>query len=131
MATVALTTLRPTIATALINTGVWNVFSYPPPVLQVNSVVVAPADPYVTPNNNTQQIIRPMANFNIIMVSPYLDTQGNLANIETMMVGVFNKLSSSEIVLNIQSASAPALLDGPSGAMLTSSFLISVLTEWN
>jgi hypothetical protein len=72
-----------------------------------------------------------MANFNIIMVSPYLDNQGNLANIETMMVGVFNKLSSSEIVLNIQSASAPALLDGPSGAMLTSSFLISVLTEWN
>lgn len=131
MATVALTTLRTTIATALVNTGVWNVFSYPPPVLQVNSVVVAPADPYVTPNNNTQQIIRPMANFNIIMVSPYLDNQGNLANIETMMVGVFNKLSSSEIVLNIQSASAPALLDGPSGSMLTSSFLISVLTEWN
>ena len=104
MATVALTTLRSTIATALINPGVWNVFSFPPPVLQVNSVVVAPADPYVTPNNNTQQIIRPMANFNIIIVSPYLDNQGNLANIETMMVGVFNKLSSSEIVLNIQSA---------------------------
>jgi hypothetical protein len=131
MAAAALTTLRTTIATALDNVGVWNVFSYPPPVLQVNSVVVAPADPYVTPSNNSQVSISPMANFNIICVSPYLDNQGNLANIETMIVSVFQKLAASSIVFNILSASAPALLDSPSGAMLTSSFQITVLTTWS
>jgi len=131
MAAAALTTLRTTIATALANVGVWNVFSYPPPVLQVNSVIVAPADPYVTPSNNSQVSISPMANFNIICVSPYLDNQGNLANIETMIVSVFQKLAASSIVFNILSASAPALLDSPSGAMLTSSFQITVLTTWS
>lgn len=131
MATAALTTLRSTIASALANASVWNVFSYPPPVLQVNSVIVAPADPYLTPSNNSQSIISPMANFNIIVVSPYLDNQGNLANIETMIVAVFNKLAASTIVFNIQSASAPALLDSPSGQMLTSSFQITVLTDWS
>jgi hypothetical protein len=131
MAAAALTTLRTTIATALANVGVWNVFSYPPPVLQVNSVIVAPSDPYVTPSNNSQVSISPMANFNIICVSPYLDNQGNLANIETMIVSVFQKLAASSIVFNILSASAPALLDSPSGAMLTSSFQITVLTTWS
>jgi hypothetical protein len=131
MATAALTTLRTTIASALENVGVWNVFSYPPPVLQVNSVIVAPSDPYVTPSNNSQVSISPMANFNIICVSPYLDNQGNLANIETMIVSVFQKLAASSIVFNILSASAPALLDSPSGAMLTSSFQITVLTTWS
>ena len=131
MAAAALTTLRTTIATALANVGVWNVFSYPPPVLQVNSVIVSPSDPYVTPSNNSQVSISPMANFNIICVSPYLDNQGNLANIETMIVSVFQKLAASSIVFNILSASAPALLDSPSGAMLTSSFQITVLTTWS
>ena len=131
MAAADLTTLRTTIATALANVGVWNVFSYPPPVLQVNSVIVAPSDPYVTPSNNSQVSISPMANFNIICVSPYLDNQGNLANIETMIVSVFQKLAASSIVFNILSASAPALLDSPSGAMLTSSFQITVLTTWS
>jgi hypothetical protein len=131
MATTALTTLRSTIATALANPGVWNVFSYPPTVIQVNSVIIAPSDPYVTPSNNSQISVSPMANFNIIMVSPYQDNQGNLVNIESMIVAVFLKLASSDITFNIQSASAPALLDSPSGAMLSSSFQITVLTTWS
>jgi hypothetical protein len=128
--TVALTTLRSTIAAALANAAVWNVFSYPPPVLQVNSVIVAPSDPYLTPSNNSQSTVAPLANFNIIMVVPYLDNQGNLSNIEETIVAVFGKLAASSIVFNIGSASAPALLDSPSGQMLTSSFQISVLTTW-
>ena len=131
MATTALTTLRSTIATALANPGVWNVFNYPPTVIQVNSVIIAPSDPYVTPSNNSQISVSPMANFNIIMVSPYQDNQGNLVNIESMIVAVFLKLASSDITFNIQSASAPALLDSPSGAMLSSSFQITVLTTWS
>ena len=126
-----LTTLRSTIATALTNASVWNVYSYPPPVLQVNSVIVSPSDPYIVPSNNSQVTISPLANFDIICVSPYLDNQGNLANIETMLVSVFTLLSASSLVFNISGASAPALLDSPSGQMLSSAFKISVLTTWS
>jgi hypothetical protein len=129
--TVALTTLRTTIATALANAGVWQTFSYPPSTILVNSVIVAPSDPYLIPNNNSQSAISPMANFKIIMTVQYLDNQGAFANLEDRMIAVFNKLASSAIVFNITGASAPAVLDTPGGAMLTSDFTISVLTAWS
>ena len=127
----ALTTLRTTIAQALANAGVWSTFSYPPQVILANSVIVAPSDPYLVPSNNSQAGIKCMANFKIIMVVPYLDNQGNLNGIESTIVAVFNKLSSSTLVFNITGASAPSMLDGPSGPMLTSDFSITVLTTWS
>jgi hypothetical protein len=54
MPTAALTTLRSTIAAALANAGVWSTFSFPPPVILANSVIVAPSDPYLVPSNNSQ-----------------------------------------------------------------------------
>lgn len=129
--TVPITTLRSTIATALANAGVWTVIKYPPLTPQVNSVIIAPADPYITPNNNSQAAIAPMANFKIIMTVPMLDNQGALVSIEDTMVAVFNKLASSSIVFNITGASAPSVLDTPGGALLTSDFQISVLTSWS
>ena len=129
--TVALTTLRSTIATALTNAGVWSIFSFPPPVILANSVIVAPSDPYLEPQNNSFNSISCLANFKIIMVVPYLDNQGNLSNIEEFIVAVFNKLSASSIVFNIGAASAPTMLDVPSGQMLTADFAISVLTTWS
>jgi len=128
---VALTTVRSTIATALTNAGVWSTFSYPPPQILANSVIVAPSDPYLTPSNNSQSSLGPLANFKIIMTVPYLDNQGNLKGIEETMVAVFSRLASSAIVFNITSASAPAVLDAPSGSMLTSDFTISVQTTWS
>jgi len=130
MTTVALTTLRTTIATALANAGVWSTFSFPPPVVLANSVIVAPSDPYLVPSNNSQASIDCMANFKIIMVVPYLDNQGNLNGIESTIVAVFTLLAASSIVFNINGASAPSVLDAPSGPMLTSDFSISVLTTW-
>ena len=129
--TVALTTLRSTVATALTNAGVWSIFSFPPPVILANSVIVAPSDPYLEPQNNSFNSISCLANFKIIMVVQYLDNQGNLTNIEDFIVAVFNKLSASCIVFNIGAASAPTMLDVPSGQMLTSDFAISVLTTWS
>ncbi len=129
--TVPVTTLRGTVATALANAGVWSVFSFPPPVVLANSVIVAPSDPYLEPQNNSQNTISCMAHFKIIIVVPYLDNQGNLTNIEDFIVAVFNKLSASAIVFNIGSASAPTMLDAPSGQMLTSDFTISTLTTWS
>jgi hypothetical protein len=50
---------------------------------------------------------------------------------ESTIVAVFNKLASSALVFNITGASAPSVLDAPSGPMLTSDFNITVLTTWS
>ena len=126
----ALTTLRGTIATALTNAGVWSVFSFPPETILANSVVVAPADPYLEPSNNSHNL-SPKANFNIIMTVPMFDNQGNLQGIEDTIVAVFNLLVASTLTYNIMSISAPSVLDVASGSLLTASFQLSVLTTWS
>jgi hypothetical protein len=127
----AITTLRASLATALANANVWNTYSFPPPTITANSVIVAPADPYITPSNNTYSAISPLANLKIIMTVPMLDNHGNLNGIETLAVAVFNKLTASNIVMNIGGMSAPSVLEVQSGTLLTASFDISVLTSWS
>jgi hypothetical protein len=127
----ALTTLRSTIATALTNAGVWSTFSYPPSTILANSVVVAPADPYISPSNNSYASISPMANFKIIMTVPMFSNEGNLQGIEDTVVAVFNKLAASSIVFNITAVSAPNVLSVASGDLLTADLQISVLTSWS
>jgi hypothetical protein len=127
----AITTLRATVAQALANANVWNTYSFPPPTITANSVIVAPATDYITPSNNTNAGISPLANLQIIMTVPMLDNHGNLNGIETLAVAVFNKLAASNIVMNIGSMSAPTVLDVPSGTLLTASFNISILTSWS
>jgi hypothetical protein len=127
----AITTLRANLATALANAGVWNTYSYPPPTITANSVIVAPAENYITPTNNTYSTVSPMANLKIIMTVPMFDNQGNLQGIETLAVAVFNKLVASNIVMNVGSMSAPSVLSVQSGDLLTASFDISVLTSWS
>ena len=126
-----ITTLRASVAAALANPNVWNTYSFPPPTITANSVIVAPADNYITPNNNTYNAISPLANLKIIMTVPMLDNQGNLNGIETTAVAVFNKLSASNIVMNIGSMSAPTVLSVQSGDLLTADFNISILTSWS
>ena len=127
----AITTLRATLAAALANANVWNTYSFPPPTITANSVIVAPNDPYLTPTNNTNAGISPMANFKIIMTVPMYDNQGNLQGIETTAVAVFNKLAASSIVMNVAALSAPSVLDVPSGSLLTASFDVQILTSWS
>jgi len=103
--TVAVTTLRSTIATALDNPGVWSVFCFPPASPLAFSVVVEPDDPYIAPSNNQHNTISPMANFIIKLYLPLLDNQGSLQDIETFIVGVFNKLAASSLTYNIGSSS--------------------------
>lgn len=126
-----ITTLRATVAQALANNNVWNTYAFPPPTITANSVIVAPAEPYLTPNNNSYNSISPLANLKIIMTVPMLDNQGNLNGIETMAVAVFNKLATSNIVMNIGSMSAPTVLSVQSGDLLTADFNISILTSWS
>lgn len=129
--TAPITTLRATIAAALNNPNVWNTYDFPPPTITANSVIVIPADNYITPSNNTYATISPMANFRIVMTVPMLDNRGNLQGIETMAVAVFNKLATSNIVMNVGSLTAPTVLPVQSGDLLTADFNISVLTSWS
>jgi hypothetical protein len=131
MPTPAITTLRSTIAAALANNSVWSTFSFPPSTIVANSVVVAPADPYITPSNNSQAGISPLANFKIIMTIPYFSNEGNLQGIEETIVAVFGLLAASSIVFNVTAVTAPSVLTLPSGDLLTSDLQISVLTSWS
>jgi hypothetical protein len=128
--TAPITTLRASLAAALSNTSVWNTYSFPPPTITANSVIVAPADPYLTPNNNEYVTISPMANLKVILTTPLYDNQGNLQGIETMLVAVFNKLAASSIVMNIGSVSAPSVLSVQSGDLLTVDINLSILSSW-
>jgi len=127
----AITTLRSSIAAALTDNTKWSVFSYPPATPIANSVIVSPADPYIVPSNNDYTAIAPLANFHISILVPLLDNQGNLAGIEDDIVRIFQLLEASSIVFNVGSVSAPAVLNLPTGDLLTCNVQISTLTEWS
>ena len=127
----AITTLRSSIAAALTDNTKCSVFSFPPATPIANSVIVSPADPYITPTNNDRTSVAPLANFSINILVPLLDNQGNLAGIEDDVVRVFQLLDASSIVFNVGTVSAPAVLNLPTGDLLTCNVQISTLTEWS
>jgi hypothetical protein len=128
--TVAVTTLRSTIATALSNPAVWQVFSFPPASPLANSVVVEPDDPYIVPSNNQHITIAPLANFRIKLYLPLLDNQGSLASMEDFIVDVFTKLAASTLKYNIGSVSGVSV-DTTAGDLLTTEIRVSILTSWS
>ena len=128
--TVAVTTLRSTLATLLENSGVWQVFSFPPATPIAYSVIVQWDDPMLEPTNNTYGTVAPKANFKLILIVPMYDNQGNLINIEDMVVGVFNKLAATTALqISIGSVSAPSVLNGTE--MLQCELTLSVMTSWS
>ena len=127
--TVAVTTLRSTIATALSNPAVWQVFSFPPASPLANSVVVEPDDPYIVPSNNQHITIAPLANFRLKLYLPLLDNQGSLASMEDFIVDVFTKLAASSLNYNIGSVSGVSV-DSTAGDLLTTEIRLGILTSW-
>ena len=127
----AITTLRSTIAAALTVNTKWSVFSFPPATPIANSLIISPADPYITPTNNERTSIAPLANFQISILVPLLDNQGNLAGIEDDIVRLFQLLDASSIVFNVGTVSAPSVLNLPTGDLLTCNVQVSTLTEWS
>ena len=127
----AISTLRGTLATALTNNGVWSTFSFPPATLLANAVVVTPGDPYITPSNNSQTSIAPLANFRILITKPAFDNQGNLNGIEDYIVAVATKLAASTLTYNLSTVSAPAIVNAASGDLLVSEITVSILTSWS
>ena len=127
----AITTLRSTLATTLANAGLWSVFSFPPSTLLANAVVITPGDPYITPSNNDEISVNPLATFRILITKPALDNQGNLAGIEDYILAVVTKLAAATYQMNISSVSAPAIVNAASGDLLVSEITVSILTSWS
>jgi hypothetical protein len=126
-----ITTLRTTLATALVDNTRYQVFAFPPAVVLANSVIVSPSDEYITPNNNGQIAISPMANFRLIIVAPLYDNEGNLNGIEDFVCRVFAKLAASSLVYNVSAISAPSILNAASGDLLSCEMSVSILTSWS
>jgi hypothetical protein len=129
--TTPITTLRTTLATALVDNAKWQTFAFPPATVLANSVIVSPDDPYLTPNNNQHATISPMANFKIVMTVPLFDNEGNLNGIESTVVGVFAKLAASTLTYNVGAISAPSVLNAASGELLSCEMSVSILTSWS
>ena len=128
---VALTTLRTTIAEALQDDSKWQTFAFPPATIMANSVIVSWDDPMLSPSNGHYASVAPMANFKILMTVPLFDNEGNLQGIEDTIVSVFNKLSDSNLTFTVGTISAPGVLNAASGDLLTSEISISILTSWS
>ena len=126
-----LSTLRAGIAAALTDNTKYSVFAFPPSTPIPNSVIVSPGDPYIVPSNNSYNTIAPLANFQISILVPLLDNEGNLNGIEDDILRVFNLLAASSYTYNVSDVSAPAVLNAVSGDLLTCSINISILTSWS
>jgi len=129
--TVAITSLRTTLAEALQDDSKYQVFAFPPATVLANAVIVSPDDPYLTPNNNGQITISPMANFKIIMTVPLFDNEGNLNGIEDTVCSVFAKLAASSLTYNVSAISAPSVLNAASGDLLSCEMSVNILTSWS
>jgi hypothetical protein len=127
---VPITTLRTTLATALVDNTKYQVFAFPPSVVLANSVIVSPAEEYIVPTNNQHIGISPMANFKVLIVAPLFDNEGNLNGIEDFVCGVFKKLSQSSLTYNVSAISAPSILNAASGELLSCEMSLSILTSW-
>ena len=128
---VALTTLRTTLATALVDNTKWQTFAFPPSVVLANSVIVSPDAEYITPSNNARNTVSPLANFKIIITTPLFDNEGNLNGIEDFVVRVFNLLAASSLTYNVSAISAPSILNAASGDLLSCEMSVSILTSWS
>ena len=131
MPTPAITTLRTTLATALVDNSRWQTFAFPPSTVLANSVIVSPDNPYLTPNNNSQISISPFANFKLIITCPLFDNEGNLNGIEDFVVRVFYLLAASSFTYNVSAISAPSVLNAASGDLLSCEMSVSILTSWS
>ena len=131
MPPVAITTLRTTLATALVNNAKWQTFAFPPATVLANSVIISPDSEYIVPSNNSQISVAPMANFKIVMTVPLFDNEGNLNGIEDTVCSVFALLAASSLVCNVSAISAPSVLNAASGDLLSCEMSVSILTSWS
>jgi hypothetical protein len=129
--TVPITTLRSTLAAALVDNTKYQVFAFPPATVLANSVIVSPSSEYIVPSNNSQISVSPMANFQIVITTMLYDNEGNLNGIEDFVCRVFALLAASGLVYNVSAISAPSVLNAASGDLLSCEMSVSILTSWS
>lgn len=118
---------RETFAAQLVNDAEWQTYAFPPMVLQPNSVVLEPDDPYVQVQNhnlNNVAILR----LRVRMYVPLLDNEGNLAQIEDMAVAVRSLILGAG--QRCGDLSAPAVSETENGIFLTAYIPVELLTGW-
>ena len=135
MSVPAVSTLRQTLATALLSNTTYQVFAYPPATIQANSVVIIPDDPYLEPSNDSWATVGPTANFKLLITVPLFDNQGNLQGIESAIVTMFNALytaTTNDIIsYTVGTVSQPQVLSVASGDLLSCEMQISLVTSWS
>ena len=131
MPAVPITELRSTLATALVDNTKWQTFAFPPAQVLANSLIISPDNPYLTPTNNSQITISPMANFKLLLVTALFDNEGNLNGIEDFIVRAFILLNASSFTYNVSAISAPSILNAASGDLLSCEMSVSILTSWS
>ena len=127
----AITTLRTTIATALVDNSKWQVCAFPPATVLANSVIVSWDDPMLTPTNNLYNDVAPMANLRLTLTVPLYDNEGNLQGIEDSVISVFNLLKASNLNYSVGEVSTPSILSVASGDLLSCEMSVKILSSWS
>ena len=120
-----LVSLRDTLATALSAAG-RVVYAFPREQITPPALVLVPATPYLTPVAIGGLSNRINVRFEITAVVGAADNQAALANIETLMLDVFNILPAGTSIIN--GWTMPQIQEVTGNQMLTSQITIELVT---
>lgn len=120
-----LVSLRDSIASDLSAAG-RVVYAFPREQITPPAIVLVPASPYITPVSIGGLSNRLNVRFALTVVVGAADNQAALANIETLMLDVYNALPSGTGIIN--GFSQPQIEEVTGNIMLTSSLTIELVT---
>jgi hypothetical protein len=120
-----LVSLRDSIASDLSAAG-RVVYAFPREQITPPAIVLVPASPYITPVSIGGLSNRLNVRFALTVVVGAADNQAALANIETLMLDVYNALPSGTGIIN--GFSQPQIEEVSGNIMLTSSLTIELVT---
>jgi len=120
-----LVALRQTLATSLSAAG-RVVYAFPREQITPPAIVLVPSSPYITPVSIGGFSNRLNVRFAVTAVVGAADNQAALANIETLMLDVYNVLPTGTGI--ISGWSLPQIEEVSGNQMLTSSLTIEIVT---
>ncbi len=123
-----LVTLRNTLASALGAAG-RVVYAFPREQITPPALVLVPASPYLSPVSIGGLSNRINVRFELTAIVGAADNQAALANIESLMLDVFNELPTGTAVIN--GWTQPQIQEITGQQMLTSSLTIELVTTNN
>ena len=123
-----LVSLRDSLASALSAAG-RVVYAFPREQITPPAIVLVPSSPYITPVAIGGLSNRLNVRFALTVVVGAADNQAALANIETLMLDVYNALPSGTGIIN--GFSQPQIEEVSGNQMLTSSLTIELVTTNN